>query len=369
MAHFVFVFPKESVSRTFHLNLLSHLDAIRTSSILEAWEIPEDTTHLFQYNGNAIDLPASFRAHQIQIMIEASDTRSIAAIKNTNFFLIVVPEMRMVVEHFNKTATCIDIDFIFDRQCQSMEPLTYNPYLFEDFTMMVIGADDIVSVPSLGQYGRTITNVTATENEALDRGLEDISIAVSETSYGLNLLAKGLPCIFRNPDPKLSSLLQSLCPTALIYAEIDWLCPKNDVLIQKLIQISTQPAYFTAYWGIAAKIRVALEERNFFRTSVEKFMTAIEILGPYHTPTSISTPTPTPTSTSIPIPTPTSTSIPIPAPPASSSDSCVVCLDARQCVVFLPCKHLACCSACAPSMTTCPICRATITERMNIFPS
>src|SRR3989338_10965724 len=115
MAHFVFVVPKESVSRTFHLNLLSHLGAIRTTSILEAEEIPEDATHLFQYNGNAISIHTAVRAHRIQIMIETSVTRSIATIKNTNFFLIVTPEMRMVVERFNKTATCIDIDFIFDR--------------------------------------------------------------------------------------------------------------------------------------------------------------------------------------------------------------------------------------------------------------
>ena len=47
--------------------------------------------------------------------------------------------------------------------------------------------------------------------------------------------------------------------------------------------------------------------------------------------------------------------------------TCVVCCDARSCVVLRPCKHLCMCDACAEKVETCPICRTKIEEREQIF--
>eukprot|EP00927_Polykrikos_kofoidii_P080005 TRINITY_DN76863_c0_g1_i1.p1 TRINITY_DN76863_c0_g1~~TRINITY_DN76863_c0_g1_i1.p1 ORF type:complete len:356 (-),score=39.50 TRINITY_DN76863_c0_g1_i1:153-1169(-) len=49
--------------------------------------------------------------------------------------------------------------------------------------------------------------------------------------------------------------------------------------------------------------------------------------------------------------------------------ACVICMDSLANVVCLPCKHLALCSYCAKEndVDACPICRASITEKMQIF--
>merc|ERR1712232_70230 len=48
---------------------------------------------------------------------------------------------------------------------------------------------------------------------------------------------------------------------------------------------------------------------------------------------------------------------------------CVVCLNALRCTVFLPCKHLVCCEECGQgaTMQRCPMCRAKIDWRFNVF--
>lgn len=53
---------------------------------------------------------------------------------------------------------------------------------------------------------------------------------------------------------------------------------------------------------------------------------------------------------------------------ASQHAACVVCMDNLANVVCLPCKHLALCTFCsAQSISSCPICRGSITEKMQIF--
>jgi len=49
--------------------------------------------------------------------------------------------------------------------------------------------------------------------------------------------------------------------------------------------------------------------------------------------------------------------------------ACVICMDNLANVVCLPCKHLAICSFCSQQtcVTTCPICRSNIGEKMQIF--
>lgn len=44
---------------------------------------------------------------------------------------------------------------------------------------------------------------------------------------------------------------------------------------------------------------------------------------------------------------------------------CKVCLDAEIRVLFSPCGHLACCAGCAPALQRCPICRRTVTSKMQ----
>lgn len=40
--------------------------------------------------------------------------------------------------------------------------------------------------------------------------------------------------------------------------------------------------------------------------------------------------------------------------------TCKICMDSLVGIVFLPCGHFVCCPACAPALTTCPICRVSI---------
>lgn len=54
--------------------------------------------------------------------------------------------------------------------------------------------------------------------------------------------------------------------------------------------------------------------------------------------------------------------------PKESTSCCVVCLDAEINAVFLPCKHLHCCSDCAEKCDQCPACRTKIEDRLRIYP-
>lgn len=52
----------------------------------------------------------------------------------------------------------------------------------------------------------------------------------------------------------------------------------------------------------------------------------------------------------------------------AATRECVVCMNANPAVVFLPCKHMACCSACANRVEEkCPICRTAIQSKIEPF--
>lgn len=46
---------------------------------------------------------------------------------------------------------------------------------------------------------------------------------------------------------------------------------------------------------------------------------------------------------------------------------CVVCVDAKRNVAFVPCGHQCCCQGCGDQLTECPICKHAVTRRMRIF--
>jgi len=46
---------------------------------------------------------------------------------------------------------------------------------------------------------------------------------------------------------------------------------------------------------------------------------------------------------------------------------CVVCLEKEKCVVMFPCKHLSTCTNCAAALDECPMCRAPIENRLEVF--
>jgi Zinc finger, C3HC4 type (RING finger) len=48
---------------------------------------------------------------------------------------------------------------------------------------------------------------------------------------------------------------------------------------------------------------------------------------------------------------------------------CAICLTSKKDVVFLPCRHLACCFTCSsnPLVTQCVLCRVPISQKVQIF--
>mmetsp|Transcript_49737 Transcript_49737/g.159086 ORF Transcript_49737/g.159086 Transcript_49737/m.159086 type:complete len:172 (+) Transcript_49737:550-1065(+) len=46
---------------------------------------------------------------------------------------------------------------------------------------------------------------------------------------------------------------------------------------------------------------------------------------------------------------------------------CCVCADAAADTVLLPCRHQQLCSTCAASLARCPICRAQVRDRMQVY--
>lgn len=46
---------------------------------------------------------------------------------------------------------------------------------------------------------------------------------------------------------------------------------------------------------------------------------------------------------------------------------CVVCLENHKAVLFVPCHHLCACAECATQLRKCPICRASISSRIDVF--
>ncbi|XP_072947958.1 E3 ubiquitin-protein ligase MYLIP [Epargyreus clarus] len=47
--------------------------------------------------------------------------------------------------------------------------------------------------------------------------------------------------------------------------------------------------------------------------------------------------------------------------------ACRVCMDGAIDTLFLPCRHVLCCAACAPRCERCPLCRGEIEKLMHIF--
>jgi hypothetical protein len=64
---------------------------------------------------------------------------------------------------------------------------------------------------------------------------------------------------------------------------------------------------------------------------------------------------------------PTSAAHDSPRASAGDKDLCKICLDLEADTLLLPCKHLCACADCAAVLTSCPICRAAIAERMRVY--
>jgi len=58
-----------------------------------------------------------------------------------------------------------------------------------------------------------------------------------------------------------------------------------------------------------------------------------------------------------------------PSPKRTRRDECVVCLKSGKDLLFMPCAHLACCSACGnkAAMTNCPVCRVKIDKKIKVY--
>jgi hypothetical protein len=48
---------------------------------------------------------------------------------------------------------------------------------------------------------------------------------------------------------------------------------------------------------------------------------------------------------------------------------CAICLESEETVVLMPCRHKNLCASCAAMVTSCPICRSHVTERLKVFES
>jgi hypothetical protein len=51
----------------------------------------------------------------------------------------------------------------------------------------------------------------------------------------------------------------------------------------------------------------------------------------------------------------------------SRRERCIICMDARRSILYLPCKHFCVCRTCHPSIRSCPMCRATVTDHVALF--
>ncbi|XP_050390967.1 uncharacterized protein LOC126810060 isoform X2 [Patella vulgata] len=66
---------------------------------------------------------------------------------------------------------------------------------------------------------------------------------------------------------------------------------------------------------------------------------------------------------------PDSTAVNQPDPSAINPDRCLICLSETRVVLFRPCKHVCCCTTCAPHFmdSPCPICRTTVQDWEIVF--
>ncbi len=51
----------------------------------------------------------------------------------------------------------------------------------------------------------------------------------------------------------------------------------------------------------------------------------------------------------------------------SQTNSCVICMDQKPNMTFIPCGHVATCESCSSQVQQCPICRQTITNKQKLF--
>ncbi|KAG1959068.1 E3 ubiquitin-protein ligase LRSAM1 [Pimephales promelas] len=56
-----------------------------------------------------------------------------------------------------------------------------------------------------------------------------------------------------------------------------------------------------------------------------------------------------------------------PGPDRFSSSECVVCMEHESHVIFLPCGHVCCCQTCSDALQSCPLCRASISQRVRLY--
>lgn len=47
--------------------------------------------------------------------------------------------------------------------------------------------------------------------------------------------------------------------------------------------------------------------------------------------------------------------------------NCVICLERKREIAFLPCGHRCCCPTCSDSIQQCPMCRTLFTSKVKIF--
>ena len=47
-----------------------------------------------------------------------------------------------------------------------------------------------------------------------------------------------------------------------------------------------------------------------------------------------------------------------------NNNLCCICLSSERDVLLIPCRHIIACLKCVKNLDICPICRATITERI-----
>lgn len=47
--------------------------------------------------------------------------------------------------------------------------------------------------------------------------------------------------------------------------------------------------------------------------------------------------------------------------------NCVICLENPKNILFLPCKHISCCSECSSQVKECPMCRAKIDQKIETY--
>ncbi|GAA6095227.1 E3 ubiquitin-protein ligase LRSAM1 [Tachysurus ichikawai] len=105
----------------------------------------------------------------------------------------------------------------------------------------------------------------------------------------------------------------------------------------------------------------AREQQNSPKNSPRKFQ-EVQEPGPSVPTTPLQQQLTPPLTPSTPL-TPTAPS-PLDTP---STNECVVCMEDRSLVVFLPCGHICCCQVCSDALLSCPLCRSNISQRIRLY--